>query len=59
MQGKSMKRIIFTEKKKVTKFAGLRIVIGENERVDVIDEIDSKEDSLRRDNSLGSNLNPF
>jgi len=49
---------VFSEKK-VTKFAGLKIVVGsENEKVDVIQEIDGDE-SLRRDNSLGSNLNPF
>ena len=59
MKGKTLKKIVFSDKKKVTKFAGLRIVIDENEKTNVIEETDSKDDSLRRDNSIGSNLNPF
>jgi hypothetical protein len=53
---KSSKKIVFSDKK-VTQFAGLKIVAGENGKVDVIEEKD--EDSFRRGDSLGSNLNPF
>lgn len=58
---KKNKKIVISDKK-VTKFAGLRIIVGsDNEKVDVIQEMDgdSKESSLRRGNSMGSNLNPF
>ena len=52
----SSKKVVFSDKK-VTSFAGLKIVVGDNDKVDVIQEQD--EESFRRGDSLGSNLNPF
>jgi hypothetical protein len=57
MKGKSLKKIVFSDKK-VTRFAGLKIIIGDNEKASVIQEDDS-EGSLKRAESLNSNLNPF
>jgi hypothetical protein len=46
--------------KKITKFAGLKIIVGkENEKVDVKMDNNSSGSSLMRGRSFGSNLNPF
>lgn len=41
----------------MTTFAGVKIVVDKNDKVDVIEE--QSEESLRRADSIGSNLNPF